>query len=251
MTAGLASRSQEHFREASDVPARLRSRLAHYKNSGFDRGHMAPAGDHRGSEETLKSTFALDNVSPQVGAGFNRDSWARLEEVARDVAEAFCDEAYVVTGPLFLPGKTAAGQLRMHHATLGDPPCVTHVPTHFFKIVLAEKGGSYAIGCFVLPNAPMKPHVDLGDYLVPLDALEAASGVVPFTTLLTPERRAALVAAEAKWLAPGPSTFLEASPIDHDAHHVPKKKRATDVKHLLDVYPRHRLRPKTPAKAPR
>ena len=47
-------RRDARYLEASDVPARLRSRLAHYKHSGFDRGHLAPAADHRGSKDAVQ-----------------------------------------------------------------------------------------------------------------------------------------------------------------------------------------------------
>jgi endonuclease G len=53
------------------VPAHQRSKPAHYKGSGFDRGHLAPAGDMR-SDEAMNDSFRLSNVSPQVGNGFNR-----------------------------------------------------------------------------------------------------------------------------------------------------------------------------------
>jgi hypothetical protein len=41
-------------------------------------------------------------MSPQVGAGFNRDYWARFEKLVKDVVK-HADGVYVVTGPLFLP----------------------------------------------------------------------------------------------------------------------------------------------------
>lgn len=246
---GGGRRGGEAFREASDVPARFRSRLAHYKGSGLDRGHLAPAADHASSKEALRDTFQLDNVSPQVGAGFNRDGWARLEQFARDATRR-CDAVFVCTGPLWLPGaRDDAGKLRMTHAVLGDPPAVTHVPTHFFKVIVAEEhaGERYAVGCFVLPNAALPPDVDLADYLVPLAALEAAAGVLPFADLLTAPRRAALVAAEDAWLARrrpagGRAPLLDAR--DHDADHVRKRDRATDVVHLLDAFPARRLAPR-------
>ena len=47
-------RRDARYLEAADVPVRLRSRLAHYKHSGFDRGHLAPAADHRGSRDAVQ-----------------------------------------------------------------------------------------------------------------------------------------------------------------------------------------------------
>ena len=43
----------------------------------YDRGHLAPAADHKGSQKAMEETFTLSNISPQVGKGFNRCAAAR------------------------------------------------------------------------------------------------------------------------------------------------------------------------------
>lgn len=50
-----------------------------FQCSGFDRGHLAAAGNHRKSQLAVDQTFYLSNMSPQVGRGFNRDKWNDLE----------------------------------------------------------------------------------------------------------------------------------------------------------------------------
>jgi endonuclease G len=40
-------RSKCEFREDPSIHPFFRSRNTDYKNSGYDRGHMAPAGNHR------------------------------------------------------------------------------------------------------------------------------------------------------------------------------------------------------------
>lgn len=57
------------------------------------------------------------------------------------------------------------------------------VPTHFFKVVLAERasGGAEgdreaALGAFVLPNAPVQPNAPLTAFSVPVESLEEAAG---------------------------------------------------------------------------
>ena len=115
-----------------------------------------------------RSTFYLDNMAPQDSL-LNRGPWLRLEELCRSVARV-ADEAYVVSGPLFLPEREKDG-LRLRNRVLGSPPSVTWVPSHFFKVVLAERGGVLYIGCFVLPNG--KCDDDLSRWLVPLENLEA------------------------------------------------------------------------------
>jgi endonuclease G len=52
----------------------FRAQIKDYKNSGFDRGHLAAAADFK-DKISYKESFLLTNVSPQVGKGFNRDYW--------------------------------------------------------------------------------------------------------------------------------------------------------------------------------
>lgn len=35
--------------------------------SGYDRGHLAAAANHRSSQDSMCATFFLSNMSPQVG----------------------------------------------------------------------------------------------------------------------------------------------------------------------------------------
>lgn len=81
----------------------------------------------------MDETFVLSNISPQVGKGFNRDYWARLEKFVRDLTRISSD-VYVVTGPLWMPTATKDGQLAVQYPVIGAPPATVSVPTHFFKV---------------------------------------------------------------------------------------------------------------------
>ena len=111
--------------EDAAIEPRFRSTLAQYKNSGYDRGHMAPAAAHKSSQRTMDETFVLSNASPQVGPGFNRDYWARFERFVQALTTK-CSEVYVATGPLYLPRPAAsaaaadAGGWVMDHPMLGE-----------------------------------------------------------------------------------------------------------------------------------
>eukprot|EP00879_Flechtneria_rotunda_P033690 GHRR01037364.1.p1 GENE.GHRR01037364.1~~GHRR01037364.1.p1 ORF type:complete len:235 (+),score=39.26 GHRR01037364.1:187-891(+) len=65
----------------------------------------------------------------------------------------------------------------------GKPPQLVSVPTHYFKVVLAENSSSRhgthqaAVGAFVMPNAPIDPQTPVTAFAVPLEALESVSGV--------------------------------------------------------------------------
>ena len=41
-----------------------------FQGSGFDRGHLAPAGNHKASQELCNETFLLSNMAPQVSLNF-------------------------------------------------------------------------------------------------------------------------------------------------------------------------------------
>ncbi|KAI2495625.1 DNA/RNA non-specific endonuclease [Fragilaria crotonensis] len=72
-----------HFVEESNLPEIYRSRNSHYRQSGYDRGHMAPAGDFQFGQP---DTFTLTNACPQHPT-LNRTLWNRLEQWVRRVVE--------------------------------------------------------------------------------------------------------------------------------------------------------------------
>ena len=45
-----------------------------YRHSGFDRGHMAPAGDMKWSGDAMRESFIMTNICPQAG-DLNRGAW--------------------------------------------------------------------------------------------------------------------------------------------------------------------------------
>lgn len=108
---GPGDRKRSHFVEDETFGERFRNKLSDFRGSGYDRGHLAAAAGHKSSQLAMDETFRLCNISPQVGAGFNRDYWARLERFTRDLAWTAGGEkdVLVATGPLFLPTRTGAG----------------------------------------------------------------------------------------------------------------------------------------------
>ena len=127
----------------------------------------------------MDSTFLLSNMCPQVGDGFNRDYWAHLEDFCRRLTNHY-PSVRIVTGPLYLPRRDATdGKWRVTYEVIGNPPNVA-VPTHFYKVILAEDGktgGDVSLAAFVLPNARIANDKPLMDFEVPLEAVERASGL--------------------------------------------------------------------------
>lgn len=196
------------FKEDEQIPLKFRARLRDYFRSGYDRGHNVPAADVKFSQQAMDETFALSNIAPQVGDGFNRDYWAHLEDFCRRLTQRY-DSVRVMTGQLFLPQKGPDDKWRVTYEVIGLPPNVA-VPTHFFKLVVGERTGSedLAVAAFVLPNAPIDNAVALTLFQVPVEALERSSGLellhrVPYYNKkdLCKETRCEIVVREFKQLA--------------------------------------------------
>lgn len=182
-------RRHSYFAEDDSIPEKFRAKLKDYQRSGYDRGHQVPAADAKWSQDAMNATFALSNMCPQVGEGFNRDYWAHFEDFCRRLT-SFYPSVRIVTGPLYLPKREQDGIWRVSYEVVGHPPNVA-VPTHFYKVIFAEDGktgGKVSLGAFVLPNSVIPNDKPLKDFEVPLEAVERASGL-EFANLLAPARR--------------------------------------------------------------
>ncbi|KAF2235713.1 hypothetical protein EV356DRAFT_444428 [Viridothelium virens] len=174
----VGDRKHSYFAEDESIPEKFRGKLKDYFRSGYDRGHQVPAADAKWSQEAMDDTFALSNMCPQVGDGFNRDYWAHFEDFCRRLTTHY-PSVRIVTGPLYLPRKEQDGKWRVSYEVIGEPPNIA-VPTHFYKVIFGEDGatgGNVAVGAFVLPNAPIDSSKPLQDFEVPLGAVERASGL--------------------------------------------------------------------------
>lgn len=171
-------RKHSYFAEDPSIPPVFRAKLADYARSGYDRGHQVPAADAKWSQEAMDATFSLSNMCPQVGDGFNRDYWAHFEDFCRRLTGRY-PSVRIVTGPLYLPARGEDGKYRVEYEVIGNPPNVA-VPTHFYKVILAEDGragGNVSVGAFVLPNAAIDSQRSLKTFEVPLGIVERASGL--------------------------------------------------------------------------
>lgn len=176
-TGQSVDRSNINFFEDLSIHHYFRSTNDDYKGSGYDRGHLAAAGNHRVDSKLITQTFVLSNVSPQVGKGFNRDAWNKLEKYCRWKANKV-DNLYVCTGPLYLPRKEANGKMYVKYEVIGKNH--VSVPTHFFKILLMETKGEYDIEAYVMPNQVIDQRIPLESFQVPIDTIERAAGLLFF-----------------------------------------------------------------------
>lgn len=172
-------RAKSTFVEDEAVHPYFRSQNADYKYSGFDRGHLAAAGNHRLDQSICDETFLLSNMSPQVGAGFNRDKWEHLERYTRGLTKVYRN-VYVCTGPLYLPKVDPEdGKSYVRFQVIGQNNVA--VPTHFFKVVVGEgEDRSLEMEAYVLPNEKIPDHVPIHTFQVPPDSIERAAGLLFF-----------------------------------------------------------------------
>lgn len=63
---GTSDRKLCEFKEDDSVHVYHRATNMDYKGSGFDRGHLAAAANHKWSQKAMDDTFYLSNVAPQV-----------------------------------------------------------------------------------------------------------------------------------------------------------------------------------------
>lgn len=138
-----------------------------YTNSGYDRGHMAPAADFKWNATAMEECMYLSNICPQAPS-LNRGRWLTLENKVRDWAEAY-DSVLVVVGPV----------VKAEHSTIGTMGVV--VPDSFFKIVVRMDGEAYKAACFLMPNE--KCPDDIFNYCVTIDSVEVLTGHDFFYTL--------------------------------------------------------------------
>lgn len=139
-----------------------------YRNSGWTRGHLAPAADFKWSAEAMDDTFYFTNICPQIEY-FNQTSWERLERRVRDWAKKF-GTIYVVTGPII--GDAVNGRIGLNQIT---------IPDAFFKAVLAKDGESYqAIGFIMENSSSQQPYTSC---CVSVDDIERITGLDLFHNL--------------------------------------------------------------------
>jgi len=132
-----------------------------YKGSGFDRGHLAPAGDLSWSADAMSCSFFYSNMSPQTPS-FNRGIWKKLEEQVRDWAKLY-DTIYVVTGPILEDSLPTIGENKVS------------IPKYYYKVVLEYKSNSTKAIGFILPNE--KSSFPLSNFIVSVDSVEKITGI--------------------------------------------------------------------------
>ncbi|MCR5312809.1 MAG: DNA/RNA non-specific endonuclease [Bacteroidaceae bacterium] len=141
-----------------------------YNGSGYDRGHMCPAGDNKNDQEAMDQTFMMSNVCPQ-NHDLNSGGWNELEILCREWVRDYSD-LFIVCGPIYDSNnpKTIGKRKNIKIA----------VPDRFFKVILMMESKPKAIG-FIYPNEDATK--DMREYCVSVDKVEKITGIDFFPNL--------------------------------------------------------------------
>lgn len=139
-----------------------------YKGSGFDRGHLVPAGDMKFSREAMRETFFFSNMTPQPGP-FNQGKWGQLENLMRAWGKKY-KKIWIVSGPILQSGLPVIGKENQ-----------VSVPDEYYKIILRENGASFEGIAFLMHTDV--PYQDLKSYVTTINEVERLSGFDHFKFL--------------------------------------------------------------------
>ena len=149
---------------------KIKTQSAHYKNykdSGYNKGHLCPAGDRKFSVEAYNETFFTSNISPQMYE-FNAGVWNRLEEKVRFWAQKY-QKLYIVTGGVLTPNLKAIGTENVA------------VPRYFYKIILDYNDAETKAIAFLMPHE--KSDKGLYHFVTSIDEIETLTGIDFFPEL--------------------------------------------------------------------
>ena len=139
-----------------------------YRNSGYSRGHLAPAGDMKWDSVAMVESFYFTNCIPQ-DKELNNGRWNQLEMKTRAWAKEY-GRVYVVSGPAFWDDDT----LRIGHNGVA-------VPDACFKALLIPVDEGYSAVAFLMQNGGEER--SLRDCAVSVDELESLLGLDLFCNL--------------------------------------------------------------------
>ena len=182
---GKAATRQDNFRPDPALPKGKRAELKDYLNSGYDKGHMSPAGDFTRNALAMSETFLLSNMCPQRPM-LNEQIWRVLEAEVRQLAMS--DTIWVVTGPLFLDWEGHPAKPGLY---IG--PDSVAVPMAFYKVILDAHKGTFRLVGFIMENRKATLPGAPAQYEVTVDSIEKDAGFRFFSKLPARDRLARLL----------------------------------------------------------
>ena len=128
----------DSFLPDPEVPLDKSANTYDYSNTSWDRGHMAPAGDMKWSEQAMKESFYLSNICPQ-NKNLNGGVWHDLEIQIRELARQK-GNIYIVCGPIVSKQPKTIGANKVA------------IPDAFFKVLLQNNNNEWSAIAFMFAN---------------------------------------------------------------------------------------------------
>lgn len=164
-TMGDVPRSN-YFRE-DQILGKYSPNTDDYYASGYDKGHLLPAGDNKSDSLSMHDSFLMSNVSPQIPE-FNRGIWKKLEEQIRDWACQY-DSLYIITGAVLDPELTRLGKSKVA------------IPDYYYKSILLYNKQHQSIITYYMYQYTKDDH--LNNFVITTDSLETILGYDLFHNL--------------------------------------------------------------------
>jgi endonuclease G len=133
-----------------------------YVRSGYDRGHLAPAGDMKWSYKAMQESFYYTNICPQ-NKELNTGIWNSLEVQCRTWATRY-GSLLIITGPVMESNLKRLGSHRVG------------IPNIFYKVVCIPSGNKPKGIGFLFENRKYIK-TDIRARAVSIDSVEKVSGI--------------------------------------------------------------------------
>ncbi|MBE9562802.1 MAG: DNA/RNA non-specific endonuclease [Proteobacteria bacterium] len=150
---GIDVERDDGFYDDLDIPEPYRVQPNDFKNTGYDKGHLAPSASIDFSRKSNAQTFAMSNIALQHPK-LNRQAWGSLENTIRNWT---CNKGklMIIAGPIYA----------------SRPKIIKNIPVPkaFYKVIYSFKHNR-CIG-FIFPNENIRAN-KLWDYVMSVDNIE-------------------------------------------------------------------------------
>jgi endonuclease G, mitochondrial len=164
---------QGNFHSDEELPAKWKRALpSMYLRSGFDRGHLCPAGDRTRTVKDQEATFVMTNIIPQAPL-LNRGLWVEIEKECRRLVRDG-KELYIYSGTEAIGGIGENGYAEL---LIGG----IYVPGYVWKVIVVLPEGSRdasrinentQVISLLIPNRDASSQKTMDEFVVTLQELE-------------------------------------------------------------------------------
>ena len=146
----LNIKKRPRFYSQKSIPIKYRSKSSDYKNSGYDRGHIASDASFDYDKKVLSKVYTMANIIPQT-PNINRIVWKKAEKYARYLAIQLAS-INIINGIVYKENSKKIGKNKIS------------VPTAFWKIYYNKKENFQR--CFYFKNSKNITYKKLKYYVI-------------------------------------------------------------------------------------